>query len=53
MAWSFTNDLLILSKYGFLQTKEILVNKSELIETLAKETELSKAAAGGCPFHHR
>lgn len=42
---TFTNDSFILSKYGFLQTKEICVNKSELIEAIAKETELSKAAA--------
>jgi nucleoid DNA-binding protein len=46
LALLFTKDKFILSKCGFLQTKEIGVNKSELIEAIAKETELSKAAAG-------
>jgi nucleoid DNA-binding protein len=45
MAGGFKNDTFILSKYGFLQTEEIRVKKSELIEAIAKETELSKAAA--------
>jgi DNA-binding protein HU-beta len=46
MALGFTNDQFILSKCGFLHTKEIRVNKIELIEAIVKETELSKAAAG-------